>query len=114
MTAFLTVIEFDKDHNARATATMLLASYFFQKRTLMNKLFSYFCWLCITPLPIMQATTIIRYVTGPLSKTICFIQMPFANMAKWQSLLLFDFNLLSRYIMIIWLKNPASIDDGYW
>lgn len=80
----------------------------------MNKLFSYFGWLTVIALPIMQGMTIIRYLVGPLPGPICFFQMAFMNTVKWQSLLLFDFILLSRYVMIIWLKNPASIDDDYW
>ena len=80
----------------------------------MNKLFSYFCWLCITALPIMQALTFIRFVIGPLHWTICFAQVFFMNVAKWHALLLFDFTLLSRYVMIIWIRNPSAIDDDFW
>ena len=36
------------------------------------------------------------------------------NTIKWQSLLLFDFILISRYIMVIWLKNPAALKDDFW
>ena len=36
------------------------------------------------------------------------------NTIKWQSLLLFDAILLSRYAMVIWLKNPAAVKDDFW
>jgi len=36
------------------------------------------------------------------------------NILKWEGLLLFDAILLSRYAMVIWLKNPAAVIDDFW
>jgi hypothetical protein len=80
----------------------------------MNKLFSSFCWYAFVCLPIMQGLTSWRYIVGPLHRNVCFFQVFFMNIVKWQSLLLFDAILLSRYILIVWLKNPAAVNDDFW
>ena len=58
--------------------------------------------------------TIFRYLWGPLGRKMCFLQVTFMNTIKWQSLLLFNAILLSRYAMVIWLKNPAAMKDDFW
>ena len=80
----------------------------------MNKLFSSLCWYGLICLPIMQGLTLWRFIFGPLNRKICFIQIVFMNVTKWQSLLLFDAILLSRYTLVVWLKNPAAVHDDFW
>ena len=87
---------------------------FFQKRTLMNKLFSSFCWYCLITVPIMQSMTLWRYTVGPLCRTTCILQTAFMNIVKWQCLLIVDSILLSRYVFVFWLKNPSAMDDDFW
>ena len=77
----------------------------------MNKLFSTLCWYGFICLPMMQGLTLWRFIWGPLHRKICFIQIVFMNISKWQSLLLFDAILLSRYTFVVWLKNPAAVND---
>ena len=45
-----------------------------RKRTLLNMLFSQFCWICIGFCFAGQMVEMIRYAIGPLPSTICLMQ----------------------------------------
>jgi hypothetical protein len=45
---------------------------------------------------------------GPLPQGLCFFTVVAKNAVKTQTILLYDAILVTRYIFIIWLKNPGT------
>ena len=84
------------------------------RRTLMNKLVVSIFWTALIAVPIIQMSEIPRYFFGPMPVNFCFFQSVVKNSIRWQCLLLLDAVILSRYIFIFWLKNPAAVNDGFW
>jgi len=84
------------------------------KRTLANKITALICWNGIFDIPIATLTNIAIYFFGPLNETHCFLSLVFRNFIKSNSLLFLNAIIISRYVSIFWLKNPASVDDDFW
>ena len=84
-----------------------------QKRTLVNKLFTSFCWNSIGGF-LISSTDIVRYTIGPFPWQVCYIQMLIKNILKTQYLLFYDSIALTRYFFIFWLRNPMAVDDDFW
>jgi hypothetical protein len=82
-------------------------------RTLMNKLLSSVCWNVIVS-NLVIVSDVIRYIVGPFSLHFCFIQVLIKVMMKTMLLLYMDAIILVRYILIFWLKNPASVNNEFW
>ena len=83
------------------------------KRTLTNKLHSSLCWTLIYGIMIC-AIDIIRYVTGPMPRPLCFFVVVAKNAIKNQGVLIYDAILITRYVFIFWLKNPGGVKDDFW
>lgn len=84
------------------------------KRTLINKLVSAQCWSTIHYYSFCQMIDILRYITMAYPERICFFLVVFKNSIKAQVLLFIDANLLSQYLFVFWLKNPAGVNDDFW
>ena len=82
-------------------------------RTLMNKLLCSVCWNVIFA-NLVIFSDIFRYIVGPYSVHFCFIQVLLKVMMKTMLLLFMDAIILVRYILIFWLKNPASVNNEFW
>jgi hypothetical protein len=83
------------------------------KRTLANKLLTSICWTLILGLFICSSD-IVRYIFGPLPKAFCFVLVIAKNSVKTQTVLLYDAIIVTKYVFIFWLKNPAGVDDDFW
>ena len=64
-------------------------------RTLMNKMFSSMCWASIFSLT-ATSFDILRYMTGPLNPTICYVIFNLKIMFKTMTLLCMDALILIR------------------
>ena len=84
------------------------------KRILTNKIVSMICWNHIVINPVVVATDIGIYFFGPLKEEYCFLFLVFRNIIKSDFLFLLNSIIVSRYILIFWLKNPGSINDDFW
>ena len=84
------------------------------KRTLINKLVSAQCWSTICYYCFCQMLDILRFITAAYPERACFFLVVIKNSIKAQILLFIDANLLSQYVFIFWLKNPAGVNDDFW
>ena len=84
------------------------------KRTLTNKITTLICWNGLFDIPIVTLTNIAIYFFGPLNDKHCFLFLVFRNIIKSNIFLFLDAIIITRYIFIFWLKNPASVNDGFW
>ena len=85
-----------------------------QRRTLLNMFTSMYCWVMIQFFVFVHSTEIARVIFGPLPEFICHLQFisrfAFADMF----MLCKNFSVLTKYIFIVWLKNPAAFNDEFW
>ena len=84
------------------------------KRSLPKRLYLFaWCtacfWLC-TVLPL----DIIRYTFGPFSTKTCQSIYFIKTGITAQGIVILDFIMISRYIFIFFLKNPAGVYDEFW
>ena len=84
------------------------------KRSLLNKLVSNISWNGFVSIPLIELVDFAIYFFGPIGESLCFLFTVFRNMMKTNVLLFLDAIVLSRYIIIFWLKNPASVQDDFW
>lgn len=83
-------------------------------RSVMNKLVSNICWNGFVSIPVTQVLDVVILFFGPIGENSCFLFTVFRNMMKTNVLLFLDAIIFSRYILIFWLKNPASVQDNFW
>ena len=85
-----------------------------QKRTMINKFVTSFCLTFFEWFFIIQTIDTLRYMHGPLPEFICTAQITLKNSIYAQILLFLNGILISKYIFIFWLKNPAAFNDDFW
>lgn len=56
----------------------------------------------------------ITYFVGPLPPYFCYIMCLIRPIIKTNALMFLNAIVVSKYIFIFWMKNPASIDDDFW
>jgi hypothetical protein len=83
------------------------------RRTLTNELLTNLCWTIIVSI-FISFLNLARYIFGPLPAYYCFFQLLLKVVSKTVILLFLDAILLTRYLMIFWLKNPSAIKDDFW
>ena len=85
-----------------------------QKRTLINRFTSMSCWAIIQFIVIVHAIETARFTFGPLPAAICHLQ----NIVRYSILDMIMINqnaaISTKYMFIIWLKNPAGFNDEFW
>ena len=84
------------------------------KRTLINKFLVSACWLGIEFEIVLHGTNMIRYAIGPFPASVCIFRTIILYSGTMNVLFFVDMNLLSRYIFIFILKNPAALIDDFW
>jgi len=57
---------------------------------------------------------VVRYVTGPFDSYFCHFQFISKAAIRSMMVLHFDLMFISRYILILWLKNPIAVKDKFW
>ena len=61
-----------------------------------------------------QHIDMIRYIFGPLPQSVCKFNQLIKNCITIQGILIIDFSLTWRYLLIFWIKNPPGVDDKFW
>jgi hypothetical protein len=56
----------------------------------------------------------LRYLSGPLPMSICYIKILIGTAAFQQILMLSTAIVLTKYIFTFYLKNPLAIEEGFW
>ena len=85
----------------------------YQKRTLVNRLFTSLCWTSIASL-LLGVTDTFRYILGPFPPTICLFQHFLKKIVKDAILVFYNAITVSRYLLIFWIRNPTAVDDDFW
>lgn len=85
-----------------------------QKRTLLNMYVSMYCWEWIKFVLLVQTIETARFLYGPLPHFVCYGQLVLKNSTINNALLYMDARILTRYIYIFRLKNPAAFKDDFW
>ena len=84
------------------------------RRTLMNKIVSLICCNATFSMSVNFFVDFSTYFLGPLNQHLCFFFQVFRNVIVLNSLAFLDALIISKYILIFWLKNPASVKDDFW
>jgi len=85
-----------------------------KKRTLMNKIVSLLCCNAAFSMSVNFFVDFSTYLLGPLNHHLCFIFQLFRNVIALNTLLLLNTLIITKYVFIFWLKNPASVEDDFW
>jgi len=63
---------------------------------------------------LVQIPELMRYIFGPLPTAVCICQLWVKNVTFLNAMLFYDAIIVTNYIFIFWLKNPAAFKDDYW
>ena len=85
-----------------------------KKRTLVNKLVSSTFWCGILYLLLVQGLYTLRFILGPLPQEVCLVVYFVKRIISTQVLICLDAIILTRYVFIFWLQNPAAFNDDFW
>jgi hypothetical protein len=81
-------------------------------RTVLDEIFTSFCWTCMVALPIGIADAV-RYTLGPFPKFLCTLIFFFKSTVRMEIILFYDMMAIFRYILIFHRKNPTSLDEQF-
>jgi hypothetical protein len=84
------------------------------KPTMINKFSSYGIWCGIQYYLLLVTSDIFRFVVGPLPRNICLTLRIVKSAMFLQIFIYFDLIVISRYVYIFILKNPAGFNDEFW
>ena len=84
------------------------------QRMLRNRLVSFMCWNAIFGVPSFHLLDIINYLTGPKPELFCYLLTFARNAVRTNGLVILNLMALTRYCLIFWRKNPASVNDEFW
>ena len=85
-----------------------------QRRTLLNRFTTMYCWAMIQYFLIVQLIETARFIFGPLPAVICHLQSIVRSVNIDMVLICKAASILTKYVFIIWLKNPAGFNDDFW
>ena len=84
------------------------------KRTLLNQLNAFFCQNIVAYLVFVMGGDILVSMLNPLPVWYCHLQVFLKGLSVYLLIITIDVILLVKYAFIFWLKNPASVPDGFW
>ena len=84
------------------------------KRTLLNMFVSMYCWVVIEFVFFVQILETARFFIGPLPAFVCQLHAYFRGTLGNVLLLYKNASIITRYIFIFWLKNPAAFNNEFW
>lgn len=84
------------------------------KQTLLNMLASTVCWINIWLLLIDRPLDIILFTSGPLSSPLCCIKVNIKFFLVCMIALTFNAIVVTRYLFILWIRNPMALNDKFW
>ena len=85
-----------------------------KRRTLLNRFTSLYCWATIQFFIIVQSTETARVIFGPLPPFICHLQHIGRFACADMFFLYKNCSIFTKYLFIIWLKNPAAFNEEFW
>ena len=85
-----------------------------QKRILMNKLVSAFCWAVLSSFVLVVLPDLLLYFYRPYPVWFCYLLVIVKQVLVVHMFLLLDAIIVARYAFIFWLKDPLSFDDKFW
>jgi hypothetical protein len=85
-----------------------------KRRTLLNMVTSMYCWTTIHFFVFVQSMETARFMYGPLPEFICHLQNIFRFVSIDMFFMCKNCSILTRYVFIVWLKNPAAFKDEFW
>jgi len=80
-------------------------------KTVINRLTEQSWWLVLVYYGIVQEIEIMRYVYAPLPWALCQFTVFSKLFGTMYCILLLDIIVITRYLFIFWIKNPASLND---
>jgi hypothetical protein len=84
------------------------------KRMFRNRQVSASCWNAMIGVPVIHLLETVNYFGGHFSTSFCLFVSLVRNLIKTNGLLFLNSIIVSKYVSIFWLKNPASIEDDFW
>jgi hypothetical protein len=84
------------------------------RRTLLNQLNAFFCQNIMCYLVFVMGGDILVSMINPLPAWYCHLQVFLKGLSVYLLIVTIDVILLVKYAFIFWLKNPASVPDGFW
>ena len=85
-----------------------------RKRTLINMLFSVTSWTCLGFLIFVQIPETFLFIYGPLPYFICYAKIAMRDSFACMFLLYIDATIITRFVFIFCLNNPAGFNDDFW
>ena len=85
-----------------------------KKRTIINKLLSSISWNAIEWNLGTQTVFVARFIYGPLPTAACLWLYVLRKAIILQVFFFLDAILITRYVLIFWLQNPAAFQDEFW
>ena len=71
------------------------------------------CWTGIVQLTIPIVDNI-RFLTWPFPASFCYVHILAKVVLKSVTLLHLDAIIITKYVLIFWLKNPGAVNDEFW
>ena len=83
-------------------------------RTLIHQIVTKMFWTSSLGVPMIEAFDVAALVTGPWPEWACGFNLGLRTGVKNQLLILSNFLILTRYLFIFHLKNPAAVAEKFW
>jgi len=84
------------------------------RRTLINRLVSPICWVCIFFFVVPQSIDFLRYFHGPYSHELCYFNLFTKNVLTVMVMFFFAIITLLRYISVFMVNNRFIYLDDFW
>jgi hypothetical protein len=82
-------------------------------RTLINQLVASICWYLICFILLIQLSSVILYIHGPLGSFFCGLDLVLRNVMSMQAIFLLEAIVITKYVFVHLLKNPVAIHDDF-
>ena len=85
-----------------------------RRTSLKNKIISLLCSNAIFSMSVNFFVDFSTYFLGPLNQHLCFFFQLFRNIIALNTLLFLNALIVTKYVLIFCLKNPAAVRDDFW
>ena len=87
---------------------------FENKRTLVNRLIVFLCWIVIAYILIVMTGGVCIALLSPLPSWYCATHDYLKNVILIEGLIAIDSILVSKFVLIFWIKNSSLCHDDFW
>ena len=84
------------------------------RSTLLNKFATSICCCGIQYLMFVQMAENMFYLHGPLPANFCLFVRILRSALFIEMFIYLDLIIITRYLYVFWIKNPAGIEDDFW